>query len=59
MFETMIAREDLPEYIQSLDGFIDVSIGFNDDSRVAMTINQARQQHTARCVSPSALVAHP
>jgi hypothetical protein len=42
IFETMIAREDLLEYIQLLDGVVDVSIGFNDDSTVTMTINQVR-----------------
>lgn len=38
--ETLIAEEDLLEYVESLDGVVSVSIGFNDDNSVTMTVNQ-------------------
>lgn len=42
MFETMAARGDLLEYVESLDGVVDTSISFNDDGSVTMTVNQLR-----------------
>ncbi len=30
-FETLVEQEDLLEYVQSLDGVVDVSLSFNDD----------------------------
>ncbi len=41
-FETLVAREDLLEYVELLDGVVDVSISFNDDRSVTMTVNQVR-----------------
>jgi len=41
-FETMIIRDDLLEYVELLDGVVDVSIAFNDDRSVTLTINQVR-----------------
>jgi len=38
--ETLIAEEDLLEYAESLDGVVSVSIDFNDDNSVTMTVNQ-------------------
>ena len=41
-FESMIARDDLLEYVELLDGVVDVSIAFNPDSTVTLTISQVR-----------------
>ena len=41
-FESMIARDDLLEYVELLDGVVDVSLSFNPDSTVTLTINQVR-----------------
>ena len=41
-FESMIARDDLLEYVELLDGVVDVSIAFNPDNTVTLTINQVR-----------------
>ena len=41
-FETMIARDDLLEYVELLDGVVDASISFNADSTVTLTVNQVR-----------------
>lgn len=40
MFETLAARGDLNEYIDSLDGVVDTAISLNDDGSVTMTVNQ-------------------
>lgn len=40
MFETLVARGDLLEYVESLDGVVDTSISFNEDGSVTMTVNQ-------------------
>jgi hypothetical protein len=42
MFETLAARGDLVEYIESLDGVVDTAISLNDDGSVTMTVNQLR-----------------
>jgi len=41
-FETLIEEQDLLEYVERLDGVVEVSIGFNIDSSVTMTVNQVR-----------------
>lgn len=41
-FETMIARDDLLEYVELLDGVVDASISFNADNTVTLTVNQVR-----------------
>lgn len=41
-FETLIQEEDLLEYVELLDGVVETSIDFNNDSSVTMTINQLR-----------------
>ena len=41
-FEDLITNDDLLEYVELLDGVVDVSLSFNDDSSVTMTINQTR-----------------
>ena len=41
-FESMIVRDDLLEYVELLDGVVDVSIAFNPDDTVTLTINQVR-----------------
>ena len=41
-FEDMVTNDDLLEYVELLDGVVDVSLSFNDDSSVSMTINQVR-----------------
>jgi hypothetical protein len=41
-FETLIEEQDLLEYVELLDGVVDVSIRFNVDSSVTMTVNQVR-----------------
>ena len=40
--ETLIVQDDLLEYLERLDGVVDVSLNFNDDSTVTMTVNQVR-----------------
>lgn len=40
--ETLIVQDDLLEYIELLDGVVDVDLSFNDDSSVTMTVNQVR-----------------
>ena len=42
MFETLVARGDLLEYIELLDGEVTTSISLNDDGSVTMTMNQHR-----------------
>lgn len=41
-FETLVARKDLLEYVELLDGVVDVSLSFNADSSVTMTVNQVK-----------------
>ena len=41
-FETLVADENLLEYVEQLDGVVDVSLSFNDDQSVTMTINQVK-----------------
>ena len=41
-FEDMITNGDLLEYVELLDGVVNVSLSFNDDGSVTMTINQVR-----------------
>ena len=41
-FERLVAQEDLLEYVERLDGTVDVSLSFNDDRSVTMTVNQVR-----------------
>jgi hypothetical protein len=41
-FEVLIEEQDLLEYVELLDGVVDVSIRFNIDSSVTMTVNQVR-----------------
>lgn len=41
-FETLIEEQDLLEYVEGLDGVVEVSISFNIDSSVTMTVNQVR-----------------
>jgi len=41
-FENMVTNDDLLEYIELLDGVVNVSLGFNDDGSVSMTVNQVR-----------------
>lgn len=41
-FESMIVRDDLLEYVELLDGVVEVSIDFNPDNTVTLTINQVR-----------------
>ena len=38
--ETMIGRDDLLEYVELLDGVVEVSVGFNPDQSVTLTITQ-------------------
>ena len=40
--EDLIVRDDLFEYVELLDGVVDVSVTFNDDSSVTLTVNQVR-----------------
>ena len=42
MFETLAARGDLVEYIESLDGVVNTAVSINDDGSVTMTVNQLR-----------------
>lgn len=42
MFETLVARGDLLEYVEMLDGVVETSISLNDDGSVTMTVNQVR-----------------
>ncbi len=41
-FEDLVVQEDLLEYVELLDGVVDVSLSFNDDSSITMTVNQIR-----------------
>ena len=41
-FEVLIEEQDLLGYVEQLDGVVDVSIQFNIDSSVTMTVNQVR-----------------
>jgi len=41
-FETLIVQDDLLEYVELLDGVVDVDISFNDDRSITMTVNQVR-----------------
>ena len=41
VFEDLIVRDDLLEYVELLDGVVDVSISF-DNGNVIMTINQIK-----------------
>jgi len=41
-FEALVARKDILEYVELLDGVVDTSISFNDDGSVTMTVNQLR-----------------
>ncbi len=41
-FERLVAQEDLLEYVERLDGTVDVSLSFNDDRSVTMTVSQVR-----------------
>jgi hypothetical protein len=41
-FEALISSDDLLESVEMLDGVVDVSLSFNDDNSVTMTINQVR-----------------
>ena len=41
-FEVLVEEQDLLEYVERLDGVVDVSLRFNDDSSVTMTVNQVR-----------------
>jgi len=38
----LIEEQDLLGYVEQLDGVVDVSIQFNIDSSVTMTVNQVR-----------------
>lgn len=40
MFETLVARGDLLEYLESLDGAVDTSISINENGSVTMTVNK-------------------
>jgi hypothetical protein len=40
--ERLIVQDDLLEYIELLDGVVDVDLSFNDDTSVTMTINQVK-----------------
>lgn len=42
MFETLAARGDLLEYVESLDGVVDTSISINENGSVTMTVNRIR-----------------
>lgn len=42
MFETMAARGDIAEFIESLDGVVDTAISINDDGSVTMTVKQLK-----------------
>lgn len=41
-FETLVTEEGLLEYVEVLDGVVDVDISFNDDSSVTLVVNQIR-----------------
>lgn len=41
-FETLVVQEDLLGFVEQLDGVVDVSISFNNDRSVTMTVNQVR-----------------
>lgn len=38
--ELLIEEQDLLEYVELLEGVVDVSISFNEDSSVTMTVSQ-------------------
>jgi nitrate reductase NapAB chaperone NapD len=38
----MILNDDLLEYIERLDGVVDVSLAFNPDDSVILTVNQVK-----------------
>ena len=40
MFETLVARGDLLEYVESLDGAVDTSISINENGSVTLTVNK-------------------
>ena len=42
VFEDLIVRDDLFEYVELLDGVVEVSISFEDSGSVIMTINQIK-----------------
>jgi hypothetical protein len=50
----MIIREDLLEYIQLPDVSVDISITFNEDRTVTLTINQAGQPENVYLNRPGA-----
>ena len=41
-FERLVAQEDLLEYVERLNGVVDVALSFNDDQSVTMTVSQVR-----------------
>ena len=41
-FENMVTNDDLLEYIELLDGVVNVFLSFNDDGSVSMTVSQVR-----------------
>ena len=41
-FETLVTEEGLLEYVEVLDGVVDVDLSFNDDNSVTLTVNQVR-----------------
>ena len=41
-FEDLVVRDDLLEYVELLDGVVDVSLSFNADGSVTMTVNQIK-----------------
>ena len=41
-FQVLIEEQELLEYVELLDGVVDVSLRFNIDSSVTMTVNQVR-----------------
>ena len=42
-FETLVVQNDLLGYIERLDGVVDVSFSFNNDTTVTITVNQVRK----------------
>ena len=41
-FQVLIEEQELLEYVELLEGVVDVSLRFNIDSSVTMTVNQVR-----------------
>ena len=41
-FDDLLEEEDLLEYVEMLEGVVDVSLSFNDDKSVTLTINQVK-----------------